>query len=245
MITSSSIIGKMMRLPLRAIPKSWVVPVLGGPLRGGRWVSGASVHGCWLGWYEKGKAEAFRNAVGQNSVVWDIGANVGYYTLIAASRATSGRVYAFEPLPSNVALLHRHLELNRVENVTVLEVAVSDHEGEGRFEMAESNSMGHLGTGGKTLRVRLVGMDEAVQRGELPAPTHIKMDIEGAEYDALRGGINTLKVSRPILFLATHGAVVHDGCCSLLRDLHYDLQPLGGVPLERCSELVARPKVVA
>ena len=110
------------------------------------------------------------------------------------------------------------------------------------FEMANSNSMGHLGTG-RGLPVRLVSIDKMIRRAEAPAPDLIKMDIEGAEYDALFGGINMLKAHRPTLFLATHGLDVHRACCKFLRDLQYDLQSLENTPLDECSELVARPRM--
>ena len=72
--------------------------------------------------------------------VFDIGAHAGYYTLIASKLVGgSGHVVAFEPAPRNLRYLRRHLSLNHVSNVTVLEVAVSDRAGVGRFDVgAES-----------------------------------------------------------------------------------------------------------
>ena len=66
----------------------------------------------------------------------DVGANVGYYTLIAARRVgPQGRVIAFEPVPRNVAFLHRHLALNRVTNVTILPVACAERQGVEDFDI--------------------------------------------------------------------------------------------------------------
>ncbi len=233
-----------MRLPLRAIPRDRIIRVLSGPLRGSLWVVGSSAHGCWIGWYEQAKAKAFSEAVTSESVVYDIGANVGYYTLIAARLARQGRVISFEPLPSNVTMIRRHLELNRIGNATVFEVAVSDHPGEGLFQTSLSNSMGRLGKSGD-LTVRLVTIDDLIGMKLAPAPAIIKMDIEGAEYAALKGGFKTLESCRPIIFLATHGPSVHRACCKLLSDLDYDLCPIDGELLEKCSELLARPKQLA
>ena len=236
-----TVIGKVLRLPLRFIQQGSVLPVMSGPLRGSRWVVGASVHGCWIGWYEKEKAWAFSEAVTEDAVVWDIGANVGYYTLIAARKVATSRVLAIEPLRSNVAFLRRHLELNRLTHVRVLEAAVSDHDGEEMFEEAQHNSQGRLGAVG-SLRVQVFSFDGLLRQAGLPGPTLIKMDIEGGEYDALRGGISVLREYRPTIFLATHGLEIHRKCCELLRELQYDLSSMGNVPLEQSDELVGLPR---
>ena len=54
-ISDRRFFGRTLRLPLRLVPKSAVVPILQGPLRGKRWIAGSSTHGCWLGTYELAK----------------------------------------------------------------------------------------------------------------------------------------------------------------------------------------------
>jgi FkbM family methyltransferase len=239
MLRDNTLLGKWLRLPLRAIPRDAVVPVLSGPLRGRRWVAGASVHGCWLGWYERNTAKEFSRLVSKEAVVWDIGANVGYYSLIAARRAPLGSVVAFEPLPANVALLRRHLELNQMRNVTVIEAAVSDHEGVGHFEEHANNSRGHLVNRGG-LRITLVTMDLYLNRHQGRAPELIKMDVEGAEFDALLGGRSLLAAYHPTIVLATHSAELHQACCVLLQKLDYAVKTLNFSRETGCGEVVAR-----
>src|SRR6266436_706615 len=132
-IPSSRWFGRVLRWPLQWIPQDAVVPILQGPCAGMRWIVGSSTHGCWLGSYEYEKRKLFEELVGPGDVVYDIGAHVGFYTLLASVLVGhTGRVVAFEPSPRNLAYLRRHLAMNRLNNVTVVEGAVYDHDGEVR-----------------------------------------------------------------------------------------------------------------
>src|SRR5437016_2709331 len=112
--------GRILRTFLRLVPRKMVVPVLQGRLRGARWIVGSSTHGCWLGTYESPKQDAFARAIRPGDLVVDAGANVGFYTLLAARIAgPTGRVVAFEPVARNLDYLRRHVELNHVHNVRI------------------------------------------------------------------------------------------------------------------------------
>ncbi len=90
---------KVVRIPLRLIPSKMRIRIRTGANRGLIWIVGSSIHQCWLGIYEAEKQKALSREVKQGMVVWDIGANVGFYTL-AFARAVGGKgcVIAFEPL---------------------------------------------------------------------------------------------------------------------------------------------------
>ncbi len=231
-------IGRMLRLPLKLLPRHAVVPVLMGPLRGTKWIVGSSIHRCWIGTYELEKQEAIRKTVLLNSVFCDVGANVGFYSLLASTLVGNGKVYAFEPLPRNLEYLRRHMVLNRVENVEVLPVAVSDTVGTAFFEQEASPLMGHLAEHGAQ-RVPTVTLDFLVFNQLIAPPNYIKLDIEGAEVKALLGAARCLQTYHPTLFLATHGAGLHRECCRLLSSWNYHLQPLNSTTLEKATELVA------
>ena len=102
--------GVAVRMPLRLVQPWTTVRVQRGPLKGMRWVTGAAPHGAWLGRLEVETLADFARSVPPDGVVWDIGANVGLYTL-AAARAVGrrGLVVAFEPVPENLAYLRRHI----------------------------------------------------------------------------------------------------------------------------------------
>lgn len=242
-IRITSPFGKLLRLPLRLLPRRMRMPILQGRLRGKRWIVGASNHGCWLGSYEFDKQHLFEQTVAPGSVVFDLGGHVGFYTLLAAELVgPTGRVFVFEPLPRNLAYLREHLRLNRVENVTVLEAAVSDRRGVVSFDEGPNSSMGNIVAGTGSLQVSAVVLDELVAAGELPKPHYMKIDIEGAEARALAGARALLEAARPTIFLATHGSEVHRECCALLGSLGYDLRPIDGEPLDRSSEVLAVPR---
>lgn len=73
----------------------------------------------------------------------------------------------------------------------------------------------------------------------MPAPTCIKIDVEGDEALVLQGGKSVLSDLRPRIFLATHGSEVHRECCRLLRSVGYELKPINGRSLEETDEIVA------
>ena len=76
---------------------------------------------------ERAKLKQFVRRLRRGKAVWDVGANVGLYTLPSARAVgPTGRVYAFEPMPRNLGLLRRHLAMNRLSNVEIYDVAVGD-----------------------------------------------------------------------------------------------------------------------
>lgn len=236
-----SLLGKMLRAPLGAIPRGMVLPVLQGPLRGCRWIVGSADHGCWLGSFEFQKSRLLADAVAPATVTYDIGANVGYYTLLAARRSgVQGRVFAFEPVRRNISYLKRHLRLNRIDNVTVIEAAVADVDGDAEFEPSASCSMGKLAsTGEGGMNVQVVTLDGLVSRGTIPAPNLMKVDVEGAEARVLVGAAEVLAKFRPKIFLATHGPAPHASCCDLLYRAGYTLRSIGGEPIEESDEITS------
>jgi FkbM family methyltransferase len=237
-IADTSLLGKLLRLPLRLIPRGLVVPILQGPLRGKKWIVGSGNHGYWLGSYEMDAVVRFAAAVPAGGTVFDLGANVGYYTLLSAVKAgPEGRVYAFEPLPRNLGYLRRHLALNRLTNVTVVAAAVSDRGGTARFAEDASTSRGRIGAGG--FEVRAVALDDWIEKEGIPDPALLKIDIEGAEFRALQGARRMLARSRPPIFLSTHSGSVHRDCLSLLKSIQYRVESLDGRPLERARDILA------
>jgi FkbM family methyltransferase len=147
-------------------------------------------------------------------VAFDVGANVGYYTLLLSRGVgPKGLVIAFEPNPVNVAHLKEHLRLNKIGNVKIVEAAVSDRKGTAFF--SGEGAMGKLSQNGTPTTT--------VQLDNYPRPDFIKMDIEGGETAALRGSAKILAERRAIWFIATHGGMVRTEISALLTSQNYTL----------------------
>lgn len=232
-----SSIGKLFRLPLKLIPAKTVLPILQGKLKGKKWIKGSSINGCWLGTYEFNKQILFEKYVNPGMVVYDIGANAGFYTLLSAIlTGSNGKVFAFEPVPQNIFYIKKHLGLNKITNTVVVEKAVSEKTSKLKFDLSSNPSMGHFSEDGE-FEVETISLDEFTKQGN-PPPDLIKMDIEGAEFDALNGAQEILKTKKPIIFLATHGNEVKKNCLELLQKMNYKIEIIGNMTLENADEFV-------
>jgi FkbM family methyltransferase len=231
-----SLLGKCMRLPLRLIPDGSIMPIMRGPLRGKCWITGSSVHGCWLGTFEPDKVRSI-SAEGKRlngSQFLDIGANVGFYSLLAAS--FGARVIAFEPLPRNLNYLDRHVSMNGAD-VEVRACALSDTDGEARFDAQRDSSEGRLSVSGDIV-VSVARLDSLDLQ-----PNYMKIDVEGGEAKVLQGAAKTISKYLPMIFLATHGSEVEAQCLRMLREFGYRAVPLS--PAEYALRVEAADKVAA
>lgn len=238
-IPSQSIIGRFLRFPLRLLPRGMKLPILQGKLRGKRWIVGSSNQGCWLGSYECEKQNLFAKKIRASSVVYDIGAHVGFYTLLASEIVgEKGKVIAFEPLLRNLRYLKEHIRLNRCSNVTVVEAAVSEQNCITFFEEGSNSHTGRLSQRG-CLEIKAVSLDDLVSKGEIPPPDYMKIDVEGAELLVLSGAKSLLTNYYPTIFLATHGTEVHRQCCKLLKSNGYKLQSINNNNIDETDEILA------
>ncbi len=136
-----------------------------------------------------------------DDVVWDVGANVGVFSVVAATRCATGSVHAFEPIPENVARLDENLALNGVD-ADVRRLALASEAGESQIRVST-----HAGTGAyglfdnsatrRTVPVETVQGDDLVST-DCPAPTVLKVDVQGAELDVLRGLTDSLSGCRVV-----------------------------------------------
>lgn len=161
--------------------------------------------------FEPRYVQVLKCLINQGDTVFDIGANIGFYTVLFSSwSGLAGRVVAYEPDPSNLGLLQRNLELNGCENVIVRPLALSSRSGRALFSIdSVTRSTGHLGAGatfGETqfgsgkeelITVNTTTLDQEIDR--LGVPQLIKMDIEGGEFDTLSGGSSLLHHHRPLI----------------------------------------------
>ncbi len=143
-----------------------------------------------------------------DSVFLDIGANMGWFTLLAA--AIAGQVIAIEPNPTNVQLLYRSLLANRFHNVRVLQCAVTDQPGLLSLNAFRSNGfVTSVGQAAETATIVQGQPLDTLLQG-LERLDVIKMDIEGHEPLALRGMRDTLSRFRPVLIFEFHPVAIRE-----------------------------------
>jgi len=230
-IPPNSLLGAVLRFPLRLIPKNTVMRVRAGLNKDMKWVKGSGIHSCWLGLYEPYKQRAIEPFVRPGMTVFDVGANAGFYTL-AFSRlvGSDGCVLAFEPLAENVNNLLRHVRINRLDNVILVQAAIANRSGIEGFKVGEDNSTGSI-SGGETYKVPALTLDDLVEDKVACVPDVIKIDVEGAESLVLEGARKLLSAKKTTLFVALHGDEQKTRCRKLLGTLEYKIFLLDGSAL--------------
>jgi FkbM family methyltransferase len=178
-------------------------------------------------------------------VVYDLGANCGYFSLIAARCVgPQGKVFSFEPEPALAARVRNNMRRNGFQHSTVVEAAVWRETGTVSFASSDKSESPDQGTGqitssavaGKTKIVPAIALDDYVKTA-VP-PDFIKCDVEGAEVEALRGAVQILSVSRPAIVCEIHspeyGRVVRQELTRFgytVRDL--DENHIGALPASK------------
>jgi len=230
-------------LIFKFIPKNTIFFILTGKLRGYKWIVNSGVFEYTIGNYEKYKTDLFEKEVNKGDIIFDIGSNAGYYSLLSSVLVGSnGKVFAFEPLPLNIIYFKNNMKLNYIENVTLIEGAIGNFDGSANFNEGRSNSDGKVGIG--NLNVPIHKLDTLYEEGLIPLPNCIKMDIEGSELDALEGSIELLRTSKPKILLATHNQRVHVECLKILIELEYNIMPLDSKNIEIAREVFAFPNKI-
>ncbi len=210
----------------------------------------------WLGTYEPELQAALREFLRPGSVVYDVGANIGYITLMMAHHVgPGGRVFAFEALPANVERIQKNIALNKLPNVTVISGAVTDKSGPVTFYVHESVGMGKAaGSAGRReerykaeISVPGLSLDEFVYGQGNPAPEAVKMDIEGGELLALPGMSRLLREAGPLLFLELHGPESEKAAWEILTGCGYTLRAMqeGYARIESPEQLGWKAYVIA
>lgn len=168
----------------------------------------------WLGTYEPDLQAAVRELVRTGTIIYDVGANIGYVSLLLAKAAgAGGHVYAFEALPENAERWRTNIRLNGMDSrLSLTSAAVTRASGPVRFLVHASGGMGKVaGSAGRAdgyqseITVPGLSLDEFIFEQGNPPPQVIKMDIEGGEVLALQGMRRVLSEARPLMLMELHG----------------------------------------
>lgn len=128
---------------------------------------------------------------------------MGIYTLLAASKIKAGSIYSFEALPKNYIRLKENLTLNQFQQVKPYAIAISDFTGNSALNLAEGDSMPFITSNvtKNTIIVTTDTLDNLLPVEIIPQLTLVKIDIEGAEFLAMKGAISLLKQQRPHVWI--------------------------------------------
>ena len=237
---SPSIRQPLKRIYLRALTLQTRGRGLAASLPGGESVRVLPEYS-YLSW-NPDEYRAFRAAVKTGMTALDVGANVGAYSLLLGQWVgSSGAVFAFEPAPAARDGLQRHVHLNALDGVVrAVPVAVGAARSKARFVVEPTAGEGRLATardsrdgGSATIEVPVTTIDEFCAREKL-TPDFIKIDVEGAELDVLRGARETIHRTRGrlSLFVEMHPSIwAASGLTPADVRAELDTQKLDAVPL--------------
>jgi len=216
-------------------------PVLKGPIRGTKFVLGSLAGrgggvSVYFNLVEEKQTIEFTNQLRSNDTVFDVGANVGYYSVIASKIiGTKGTVIAFEPVVRNLHYLYKHVELNNLRNVMILPFACSDTSSFETFSFGFSSAEGHLIQSNSNIMQKFdpesvafvctITIDDFVDNTGV-GPSVIKIDVEGAELSVLKGAERTLSTVKPKIFLSVHTSELEIECQRYLSKIGYQYKLL-------------------
>ena len=161
----------------------------------------------WYGYYEKEVGDLLKRSVKPGDVFLDLGANIGYFSLLVANISPSAKVISFEPVAGLFQNLNDNIALNNIKNISTINVAVGEINEEKELFISYRDNLGMSSFhqpenfSGKTERVRVVTIDDWFETSGLPGIDIIKLDIEGSELAALKGMNEVLQEQKPVLIV--------------------------------------------
>lgn len=187
----------------------------------------------WTGTWELDLAVAIREAVRRGDVCYDVGSYRGFFAGVMGAAGASV-VYCFEPDPANVAVLEQLRSLNPGLPIEIQPLALADRDGQAELILMDEATMGKLSTSSfqpgavnrGSLQVRTNRLDSLIDSETVVPPQVMKIDVEGAELDVLRGGAATIGRFRPRLFVEAHSPELARDCASFLEALGYSVSVL-------------------
>jgi FkbM family methyltransferase len=204
------------------------VSVESGPAAGLRLAVSQHVsHAHIRGTYEPDSLLAIDRFVRPGDVCYDLGASIGYLTLLMARRAR--HVYAFEPSPVAAEEMRKHVAANRFSNITIVPQPVSDSRQVVEFGISDTAFDSYIGGGRGTwpmLTLTTVTLDEFTETH--PPPDFLKIDVEGEEVNVLRGARKILETKRSIIWCELHSAELGRDVLAILSEYGYRVTTLSG-----------------
>lgn len=225
--------GVLAKILHRLLPAgARIFPILKGPLRGRRFCANVSQRPhYYIGHYESLLVRTIIEVLQPGQVAYDIGANAGYLSLIMGKQVIRGgkvgQVYSFEPAPNAFQILVTNSLLNRDLPVATYQLALSDKLGIEKFSFFEYDLVSRLGdfsdeyADAQVTLTRTAPLDQFVTDFGLRPPDFVKIDVEGAEVQVLKGMMALLKERHPTLLMEIHGPEIETEVLGILSLLGY------------------------
>jgi len=186
------------------------------------------------GTYEEFETELFKKEIKESDIILDIGANIGYFTLIFAQIVGNhGKVFAFEPDPTNFALLKKNVEINGYENIVLINKAVSNKSGKLKLFLSDDNRGDHRiydsYDGRNFVEIESIKLDDFFNdyNGKID---FVKMDVQGAEFLVVQGMLNLLNKNKNMKIISEYwpmglkrSGAIPEEYLLLLLDLGFNL----------------------
>lgn len=164
----------------------------------------------WHEEYEKPVDHAIRKFLSEDSVFLDIGANIGYFSLLSATIARKGMICSFEPAPAVFQHLKKNIAENNFENIRLIQSAVGGRTGKAMIYLADEKNIGMSSLiqpenySGIAAETDVQTIDHWIAESGLTKTDLIKIDVEGSEYDVLMGMTNTIRNFKPVIILESN-----------------------------------------
>jgi FkbM family methyltransferase len=162
----------------------------------------------FFGCYEPIENYLLSQLVKEDSIVLDVGANIGFYSLTLSNAIKSGQVYSFEAVPDTYKKLSTNIEnSSKNDQVTAFNLGAWNKKEEVTFSLPDSDNIGAFTAGSvsgestRTCQATMTTLDSFVEENKLSKVDFIKMDIEGAELNALKGAHELLEKFKPTILL--------------------------------------------
>lgn len=205
-------------------------------------LAGAQGHAMLRGLHEPMVQEALRRTLAPGSTFYDVGANMGFMTLVGARLVgPAGRVVSIEPEPDNIAAIEANAGINGIATITAIAAAAAAETGPAEVIGVRDTLWTRLAEVGEhpmereRLTVPGVRLDDLVYVQGMHPPDVVKIDVEGAELQVLAGMPRLLRDRRPAIIAEMHGRNLE--VCELLREAGYRITNLDGPePPERAGD---------
>ncbi len=166
--------------------------------------------------FEYKTVRIYKELVKNANVIFDIGSNIGYYSLVGGALNPKAKIYAFEPMPAAYKFLNINIENNKFSNIKAEKIALSNVKGKTKFYAVKSrkfmnledhlngdgtiNKDNNISNFGEEFEVNTETLDNYVSSNQINSIDIIKIDTEASEHLVFAGGINVLQNFRPIIF---------------------------------------------